>query len=88
MPMPVDVLLEFKDGSKQLAYIPMYLMFGAKPVEEPSIPRNTYEAWKWTHPTYVFEIDKKITDLKVVTIDPSQRMADIEKKNNRLELPW
>ncbi len=88
MPMPIDVLLEFKDGSKQLAYIPMYLMFGEKPVEEPSIPRKSYEAWMWTHPTYVFEVDKKITDFKVITIDPSQRMADIERKNNRLELPW
>lgn len=88
MPMPIDVLLEYKDGSKQLAYVPMYLMFGAKPVEEPSIPRNVYEPWKWTHPTYVFEIDRKITDLKVVTIDPSERMADIERKNNKLDIPW
>jgi hypothetical protein len=88
MPMPIDVLLEFKDGSKQLAYIPMYLMFGAKPVEEPSIPRTTYEAWKWTHPTYVFEIDKRLTDLKFVTIDPSGRLADVEQKNNKLDIPW
>ena len=88
MPIPIDVLLEFKDGSKQIAYIPQYLMFGEKPVEEPSIPRTSFEAWKWTHPTYTFEIDKKATDIKVITIDPSQRMADIERKNNKLELPW
>lgn len=88
MPMPIDILLEYKDGSKQLAYIPMYLMFGEKPIEEPSIPRKTYESWKWTHPTYTFEIDRKLTDLKIITIDPSHRMADIEKKNNKIELPW
>jgi hypothetical protein len=88
MPMPVDVMLEFKDGSKQIAYIPMYLMFGAKPVEDASIPRTVFEAWKWTHPTYTFEIDRKITDLKIITIDPSKRMADVEGKNNKLELPW
>lgn len=86
--MPIDVLFEFKDGSRLMAYIPMYLMFGEKPVEEPSIPRNTYEAWKWTHPTYTFEIDKKITELKLIEIDPSQRMADIERKNNKLEIKW
>lgn len=88
MPMPIDVLFEFKDGSRLMAYIPMYLMFGEKPVEEPSIPRITYESWKWTHPTYTFEIDKKITDLKLIEIDPSQRMADIERKNNKLEIKW
>ena len=86
--MPIDVLLEFKDGSKQLAYIPMYLMFGAKPVEEPSIARTTYESWKWTHPSYTFEIDKRLNDLKVITIDPSGRLADVEQKNNKLVTPW
>lgn len=88
MPMPVDVMIDFKDGSKLLAYIPMYLMFGEKPQEDPSIPRNVYEPWKWTHPTYTFEIDKPITSLKIIEIDPTQRMADIERGNNKLDIPW
>ena len=88
MPMPIDCQIEFKDGSKLLAYIPMYLMFGAKPVEDNSVPRNVYESWKWTHPTYTFEIDKKLTDIKALEIDPTQRMADVERRNNRLEIPW
>ncbi len=88
MPMPIDVMLEFKDGSKQLAYVPMYLMFGAKPVEDNSVTRSVHESWKWTHPTYTFEIDKKLTDIKALEIDPTQRMADLERRNNRLEIPW
>jgi hypothetical protein len=86
MPMPIDFQLTFKDGSKEQHYIPMYLMFGSKPVEDPSIPRIVYEAWKWTHPVYVIETNKKLTDITLAEIDPSQRMADIERKNNRLEL--
>jgi hypothetical protein len=88
MPMPVDVVLQYKDGSKEMAYIPQYLMFGEKPVEDPSIPRTTFEPWKWTHPTYIFEVNRRLTDVKVVEIDPSQRMADVDRKNNRLELNW
>lgn len=88
MPMPIDVQLDFKDGSKLLVYIPQYDMFGEKPVENPAIPRVVYEPWKWTHPEYVFTIDKKIGDLKVLEIDPTQRMADVERRNNRLEVPW
>lgn len=88
MPMPVDVLVQFKDGSRLLAYIPQYLMFGEKPVEDMAIPRTVYEAWKWTHPVYTFEISKKITELKVIEIDPSGRMADVERKNNKLDIPW
>jgi Peptidase family M1 domain len=88
MPMPIDVLIQYKDGSKELAYIPLYQQFGEKPVEDHSIPRTTFEPWKWTHPTYTFELNHHLLDIKVVEIDPTQRMADVDRKNNKLELNW
>ena len=88
MPMPVDVYMEFKDGSRELAYIPQYSMFGEKPVEDASLPRTAYEPWRWTNPTYTFEVNHRLPDMKVVEIDPSQRMADVDRKNNRLDLKW
>jgi hypothetical protein len=88
MPMPVDVLLTFKDGSKEMAYIPQYLMFGAKPNEHPEVKRTVCEPWRWTDPFYTFEIDRKLIDLKTVEIDPSKRLADIQRKNNKLEINW
>jgi hypothetical protein len=63
-------------------------MFGVKPVEGGKEKRFTYEAWKWTHLTYEIETKKKLAEIVLVEIDPSQRMADIERKNNRLELKW
>ncbi|MBC7873305.1 MAG: M1 family metallopeptidase [Ferruginibacter sp.] len=88
MPMPVDLEITFKDGSKELHYIPMNLMYGQKPAEDPALPRKVYEPWKWTHPTYIIETPKKLADFTIVEIDPSQRLADTERKNNRLELKW
>ncbi len=88
MPMPVDVLLQYRDGTKEEAYIPQYLMFGGKPVEDPAIPRTVFEAWKWTSPTYIFEVNHRLTDLKLVEIDASERMADVDRTNNKLELKW
>jgi hypothetical protein len=88
MPMPIDLQLTFKDGSKELHYIPLNLMYGVKPNEDASIPRTVYEPWKWTHATYIVETSKKLTDLTIAEIDPSQRLADIERKNNKLELKW
>jgi len=88
MPMPIDLQLTFKDGSKELHYIPMNLMYGAKPVEDASIPRTVYEPWRWTSETYTITTDKKFTDLSIVEIDPSQRMADVDRKNNKIELKW
>ncbi len=88
VPMPVDLQLTFKDGTKELHYIPLDLMYGEKPAEDPSLPRKVYDAWKWTNPVYIIETNHKLLDITVAEIDPSQRMADVERKNNKLELKW
>lgn len=88
MPMPIDLQLSFKDGSKELHYIPMNLMYGAKPEEDTLVNRTVYAPWKWTHPVYTIETSRKLTDITRVEIDPSQRMADMDRKNNRLDLKW
>lgn len=88
MPMPIDLQLSFRDGSKELHYIPMNLMYGSKTVEDSTIPRISYAPWKWTHPTYTIETSRRLTDIQVAEIDASQRMADIDRKNNKLELKW
>lgn len=87
MPMPIDVELTFKDGSKELHYMPLNLMYGQKPVEN-AINRITHDEWRWTHRTYVFETSRKIFDVAEVNIDPSQQMADVDKRNNALKIQW
>lgn len=86
--MPIDVNLQFSDGSRELAYIPLYSMFGSKPPENSGIPRSEQDPWKWTSPTYEFEVNHKLTDLRVIEIDASHRMADVNRNNNRIELKW
>ncbi len=88
MPMPIDLQITFKDGSKELHYVAMNLMYGEKPVEDAAVPRIVYEPWKWTHSTYTIETTKKLADFTLVEIDPSLRLADVERKNNKLELKW
>jgi hypothetical protein len=88
IPMPVDLQLTFKDSTKELHYVPLDLMYGAKPAETDSIARKVYEPWHWTSATYTIQTTRKLTDIVVAEIDPSQRMADIDRKNNRLELKW
>jgi hypothetical protein len=87
MPMPIDLELNFKDGSKELHYIPLSLMYGDKPAEN-ATPRYVHEEWRWTHPTYILEVKRKLTDLMQVEIDPTKRLADIERRNNLLLLKW
>ncbi|HMJ47002.1 MAG TPA: M1 family metallopeptidase [Ferruginibacter sp.] len=88
MPMPIDLQITFGNGNVENHNIPLNLMFGNKPNENPAQKWVVHEEWRWTHPTYVVEIASKLTDIKKVEIDPSKRMADIERKNNLLELKW
>ncbi len=87
MPMPVDVTLTKKDGTTELHTIPLNLMFAAKKQDEGG-KMITDPEWRWTHPTYVLEVKGKLTDIKKVQIDASQRMADVDERNNTLELNW
>ncbi len=86
MPMPVDVLITFKDGTQETHYIPMNLMYGAKPAEN-NIPRIIHTEWKWVDPEYSFTISKPVINIKSIEIDPSQRMADVNKVNNKIIVP-
>ena len=86
MPMPLDILVTFKDGTQEMHYIPLNLMYGAKPAEN-NIPRTVHEEWKWTHPEYEFTTDRRITEIKSIEIDPTRRMADMNSGNDRLVVP-
>ncbi|MBK8610192.1 MAG: M1 family metallopeptidase [Chitinophagaceae bacterium] len=88
MPMPIDLQLTYADGSTEMFYVPLNLMFGNKLSENKGQKLEILEEWKWTHPTYVVETKHRLMDIKVVDIDPTKRMADIDRKNNTLELKW
>lgn len=85
-PMPIDVVVTLKDGSQVLYYIPMNEMLGSKPVEDKTMQRIDLEAWPWVNPTYTFRINHKADDIAKIEIDPSLRMADMDRKNNVLDI--
>jgi hypothetical protein len=82
MPMPVDLEVEFTDGSVVHYYIPMRIMWGQKENEFPGIERVVSDDWPWVFPEYELSIDRPKSDIKRIVIDPSLRMADINRANN------
>jgi hypothetical protein len=88
IPMPIDLMVTFKDGTRHLAYIPQYQSFGNKPNEDSTVKRTVHEPWKWTHPTYTVELEGQLINVQLAEIDPSQRMADVNRNDNRLEISW
>lgn len=87
MPMPVEVRLSFNDSTAELHYVPLNLMYGEKPAENAGT-RISYEPQRWTHRSMVIRTNRRLNEIKAVEIDPSLRMADIDRKNNKLELKW
>ncbi|MBL7856545.1 MAG: M1 family metallopeptidase [Cyclobacteriaceae bacterium] len=85
-PMPIDLVVTYKDGTKELFYIAMNETLGGKPVEDTSMTRNELEAWPWVNPTYVVKINRKASEIATLEIDPSMRMADIDRKNNLIDI--
>jgi len=81
-PMPIDLVVTYKDGSKENYYIPMNELAGSKPDE--GNPRIIAETWPWVYPTYTLKVNKNPSEIDSIEIDPSQRMADIDRKNNKL----
>jgi hypothetical protein len=86
-PMPVDLMVTYKDGKKELFYMPLNETLGGKPVEDKTVPRQQLDAWPWVYPVYTLKIAHPVSEIATIEIDPSNRLADIERKNNRLDLP-
>ncbi len=81
MPMPVDVMVFYNDGTMEYFYAPLRMMYGEKsnPFE---VKRTVLPDWPWAFPTHNFTIDAATSDIKAIVIDPSGLMADIDRSNN------
>lgn len=79
MPMPLDIEVEYTDGTKDQFYIPLRMMYGSK-----ITTATPLSDWAWAYPTYEFVIEKSKPLVKSITIDPKGFMADINKENNKM----
>ena len=82
MPMPLDILVVYADGSQEIFYAPLRMMRGEKENPYPNLKRTVLKDWPWAYPTYQFTIDRSLDDIKNVQIDPSKTMADVNAVNN------
>ena len=81
MPMPMDILVEYTDGSKASFYIPLKMMHFQKENQNPAVKRTVLKEWSWAEPSYTFEIPNQLA-VKKITIDPSGLLADVKPENN------
>jgi Peptidase family M1 domain len=83
MPMPLDIVVTFKDGTQETWYIPLDLMRGEKANEHPNAEFNIADKdWQWTDYKYDLIIPARAKNVVKIQIDPSQRLADLNPENN------
>lgn len=81
MAMPLDILVTYTNGDKELFYAPLESMRGEKPAED-ATKRNVLPDHRWVDLSYEFVIPEKLKNIAQIQIDPTQRMADIDLGNN------
>ncbi len=84
-PMPIDLVVTYTNGTKELLYIPTNETLGNKKPENISTQQKNLEAWPWVYPTYTLKINNS-SEITSIEIDPSLRMADLDRKNNKINL--
>ncbi len=81
MPMPIDIMVFYEDGTMEYFYIPLNMMYGEK--SNPfQVERTVLQDWVWGDPNYSIDIDKPKSTIKAIVIDPSELMADVDRSNN------
>jgi aminopeptidase N len=86
MPMPIDLEVEYLDGTKESFYIPLRMMSFVKDNPNPAMKRTVLNDWAWGNPNYEFTISAPKNTIKKITIDSSGLMADVKRENNVFEL--
>ncbi|MDO6605581.1 M1 family metallopeptidase [Arenibacter palladensis] len=82
MPMPLDILVLYNDGTQETFYAPLRMMYGEKENPYPHLKRTVLQDWPWAYSNYEFILDKELNNIKAIVLDPSQLMADINEENN------
>jgi hypothetical protein len=82
MPMPIDLLVITNNGEVALQYIPLNLMYNTKNNDYKGIKRIIHNPWAWTSSTYTVTIPGSKANIKELIIDASNRMADVNRKDN------
>ena len=79
MPMPIEIEIQYDDFSTTNYYIPLSIMRGEKNLGDNVV---LLKDWEWVNEHYKLDIDQSEKKITKIEINPSGKMADVDKKNN------
>ena len=83
IPMPLEIVVKYSDNTQDLYYIPLSIMRGTKSFDSKDKVKILSD-WSWVNPKYSFKVDTKKRKIYSIEIDPSMKMADVDRSNNYL----
>ena len=82
MPMPLDLRVTLRNGSRSNYTIPLASMYGQK-----STPGyETESPWGWTDPEYIFNLPIAYDSIDKIEIDPEKCLLDLKPENNTVSI--
>ena len=83
MPMPIEVQVIYDDLKSENYYIPLSIMRGEKYNSNDNI--ILLKDWEWVNESYQIDLDIEEKKINKIILDPSGKMADVDKSNNTIE---
>ena len=83
IPMPIEIEVLYEDLSTDIYYIPLSIMRGKKDNSNGKL--ILLEDWEWVNESYQIDLDDSDKKIKKIEINPSGKLADVNKSNNIIE---
>ena len=83
--MPLEIVIKYSDETKDIFYIPLSIMRGVKSFDSKT-NIQVLSDWSWVNFKYSFKVDTKKRKIYSIEIDPSMKMADVDRSNNYLSI--
>ena len=83
IPMPIEIEVLYEDLSTYIYYIPLSIMRGKKDNSNGKL--ILLEDWEWVNESYQIDLDDSDKKIKKIEINPSGKLADVNKSNNIIE---
>ena len=83
IPMPIEIEVLYEDLSTDIYYIPLSIMRGKK--DNSNGKFILLEDWEWVNESYQIDLDDSDKKIKKIEINPSGKLADVNKSNNIIE---
>ena len=83
IPMPIEIEVLYEDLSTDIYYIPLSIMRGKKDNSNGKL--ILLEDWEWVNESYQIDLDDSDKKIKKIEINPSGKLADVDKTNNTIE---